>query len=119
MSKTKDAFAVRLNGALDRAGFGGLSNKVIGQRFDLSDSMVWNLRAGVKLPSMDTAIVISGILGVRLEWLMTGRGPMTDKDAALDYLDISALPDDAKVAMRAAVYSIKEQAAKYGNGGTK
>ena len=52
-----------------------LSNKKVGAKFGLSDTMIHNYKRGHKLPSMDQAISFADASGVSIEWLMTGRGP--------------------------------------------
>ena len=56
---------------------------------------------------MEKAVEMALKLGVCVEWLLTGRGPMQPPKPATDLLDLSELPDDAKRNLRALVESIK------------
>jgi DNA-binding XRE family transcriptional regulator len=102
------AFAKRLNELIVKAGLGDLTQKQLGARWGVSGSFVGFMRKGQNMPAMPLAVTISKDLNVSIDYLLTGR-----KDAALDTLDISELPEQSKVAMRAAVHALAEQAATY------
>lgn len=74
-TKNRQEFGERLKAALNYAGVTGplrVKAKVLG----VSVSMAGFMEVGRKLPSMKTATRIADTLGVRVEWLMTGQGPM-------------------------------------------
>lgn len=81
--------------------------EALGRYLGVGTTMAWNYAKGEKLPSMEKAIEIALKLGVCVEWLLTGRGPMQPPKSVSDLLDLSALPDDAKRNLRALVDSIK------------
>ena len=51
------------------------THKGLAKKFGVSSTMVWHYRNGEKKPSMDQAIKMSKILGINVQWLMTGEGP--------------------------------------------
>lgn len=108
----RDAFADRLMALLDEK-LPGATQVQRSKSLGISQAMLSQILAGDRLVSMDKAITFATVLDVRLEWLMTGRGPKSDKDATLDYLDISDLPEPSKVALRAAADAVREQSAEY------
>lgn len=114
MSNKAD-FAKRLQIAFNEAArrSPGKSQVHHAKAMGISQSTVSKYLNGIAMPATDTAITMANYLKVNFEWLMTGRGPMDSKEAALDHLDLTGLPEDSKVALRAAVYQIKEQAAAY------
>ena len=86
--------------------------EALGRWLGVSTSMAWNYHTGEKLPSMEKAIGISVRLGVCVEWLLTGRGPMRPPKPPEDVLDLSDLPQDARRNLRALVDLIKPPSAK-------
>ncbi|WP_461521558.1 helix-turn-helix domain-containing protein [Porticoccus sp.] len=68
-------FGKRLKAAFKHAGVGGSlrdKSKVVG----LSPSMIGSMESGEKLPSTKTAVKLANQLGVCVEWLINGKGPM-------------------------------------------
>ncbi|NJM13057.1 MAG: helix-turn-helix transcriptional regulator [Synechococcaceae cyanobacterium SM1_2_3] len=86
--------------------------EALGRYLHVSTSMAWNYFNGEKLPSMEKAVEMALKLGVCVEWLLTGRGPMQPLKPAADVLDLSELPEDAKRNLRALVESIRPAATK-------
>jgi len=62
-----------------------------------------------KNPKPENLLKIADATGFELRWLISGNGPQTSKDAALDRLDISELSTDSKAAIRAVMDSFKKQ----------
>lgn len=71
----------------------------------VSTTTIWYYLNDEKLPSMSTAILIAGKLGVCVEWLLTGNGPKRVKDV----LDISQFPDPIKVSVKMLLESVAAQ----------
>ena len=77
-------FAARLNQALDSNGY-PLKHK--GRQARLGNDLSVTSKAasywleGKKLPDMKHAVEIAELVGVCVEWLLTGRGPMTPDQA--------------------------------------
>lgn len=69
-------FAERFRSALEGVVDFTLTQENVGQYFDVTPIGARNWLIGNKLPSMDNAIKISLKLGVCVEWLLTGRGPI-------------------------------------------
>jgi len=86
--------------------------EALGRYLHVGTTMAWNYFNGEKLPSMEKAVEIALKLGVCVEWLLTGRGPMQPLQPAADVLDLSELPEDAKRNLRALVESIKPHVEK-------
>ena len=95
------AFADRLNLALSLVDlpikFHG-RNVMLAKRMDVSNRTVSNWLNGEKLPSAERMIELSKVLGVSVDWLWVGRGPMlladlpTDEEVAI-IKRIRRLPD--------------------------
>jgi hypothetical protein len=85
---TKTRFAYRLSQALTLA---GVPDKSINKKRHLSaiasvtERHAGNYLAGEKLPTMEGMIDLAIQLGVALEWLATGRGPMLPAMTELSY----------------------------------
>lgn len=86
--------------------------EALGRYLGVSTTMAWNYTNGEKLPSMDKAVEIAVKLQVCVEWLLTGRGPLQPPKPAVDVLDVSTLPDEAKRNLRALVESLKPDSEK-------
>lgn len=86
-------FAERLQKAIKDEGLWG-SQRAMAKIFHVSSSTMNSWLMGDKLPSHKTAIAICGKLGVTVEWLMTGNGPMRQEES----VDVrySRLPPDAQ-----------------------
>ncbi|MCH9691969.1 MAG: XRE family transcriptional regulator [Gammaproteobacteria bacterium] len=70
---THPKFAQRFNQAVKYAGVVN-TQVALGQLLGVSSVTIWGYRNGKKLPRMNTATRIAGILGVSVDWLLTGRG---------------------------------------------
>jgi len=73
----KAIFAANLTEAIKESVYAGKNKKELGEAFGVSDAMASNYQnpENEKFPSLQRAINISNILGVCVEWLLTGRGP--------------------------------------------
>lgn len=103
MMKIK-GFPERLREACEDAGL-AVTQPALARAFNLSTTTIWHYLNGEKLPSMGRAVDIAGKLGVCVEWLLTGNGPKR----RVDMLDISELPETAKVSLKALLDSFAEQ----------
>jgi transcriptional regulator with XRE-family HTH domain len=97
-------FPDRLREACEDAGLSA-TQPALARAFSLSTTTIWHYLNGEKLPSMSTAILIAGKLGVCVEWLLTGNGPKRVKDV----LDISQFPDPIKVSVKMLLDSVAAQ----------
>lgn len=97
-------FPERLREACEDAGL-AVTQPALARAFGLSTTTIWHYLNGEKLPSMARAVEIAGKLGVCVEWLLTGNGPKRSADT----LDISALPNAAKVSLKTLLDSFTEQ----------
>tara|TARA_R110002072_G_scaffold302984_2_gene490702 strand:- start:1469 stop:1819 length:351 start_codon:yes stop_codon:yes gene_type:complete len=70
-------FAARFRIACKAIDIDHLPQDKVGKRLGVSGPMISNYRNGRKLPAMDTACRICSETGVSLEWLLLGRGAMT------------------------------------------
>lgn len=50
------------------------SQLTLGKSIGVSGVTIWSYRKGEKLPRMNTALRIASVLGVTVEWLLTGQG---------------------------------------------
>lgn len=110
-------FARRFKEACKAAGLPA-TQKELGKVFGVSGVMVNYYRNGEKLPSMERAIEMAEILGVCVEWLLTGRGPRTPPDAkegAADQMDLSGLSSESKALIRALRDSLSKSVGKASN----
>ena len=97
-------FARRLHEALDTLHVDAHlaeRKRFVARILDVTDRQVANYFLGQKLPSMENLAILAAKLGVSLDWLMTGRGPMrplTDAEIAHIESTRSLTPEDqAKV----------------------
>lgn len=67
-------FMERFTTACREAGL-PLKQDELGPAIGVTGGMAWNYLRGMKLPSMERAIIIAEKTNVCVEWLMTGRGP--------------------------------------------
>lgn len=71
----------RINAALVGAGYTKDRHKnltdVLARTFNVSIATVSNWRHGQKCPAMENALLIAVKLDVCVEWLLTGRGPVS------------------------------------------
>lgn len=77
----------RINTALVGAGYTKDRHKnltdVLARTFNVSIATVSNWRHGQKCPAMENALLIAVKLDVCVEWLLTGRGPVTPSSAVI------------------------------------
>lgn len=81
------AFADRLNRALSLVDLPGKfrgRNVMLAKRMGVTVRTVSNWLNGEKLPSADRMIQLSEVLGVSVDWLWVGRGPMLLADLPTD-----------------------------------
>jgi hypothetical protein len=74
----KQAFAARLNEALDNIGVPKKHDGrqgAVGKMFEVSQKGARKWLEGEGFPTVDICIAIATRTGVHYEWLMTGRGP--------------------------------------------
>lgn len=104
----KDAgFGERLRLACETVGIPA-TQAALARLFGVSTTIVWHYLNGEKLPSMAKAIEIAEKLGVCVEWLLTGRGPMYPPPSSDDVLDLSRLPPAAKSQLKALVDTLSQ-----------
>lgn len=70
-------FAMRFKQAVKHAGVED-TQEALSRLLGVSTVMIWSYRNGDKLPRMNTATRIANILGVSVEWLLTGTGKGPD-----------------------------------------
>ena len=97
-----EGFGERLRLACEAAGVPA-TQPVLARLFGVSTTIIWHYLNGEKLPSMAKAVLIATKLGVCVEWLLTGRGPMHPPPSPGDVLDISRLPPTTKSHLKALV----------------
>lgn len=68
-----EAFGKRITLAIDAAGLEDNPVKLFG----VSQPMIWAYKNGLKMPRMAKASHIANVLGVNVNWLLTGAGPMS------------------------------------------
>lgn len=114
------AFSDRFNEGLADKGWQHLPDSELCKKFGKGNTTVWNWKNAVKMPAIETAIDIAIVLGVCVDWLLTGRGRKHPESPGEDgddgdgsHLDISDLPHQEQVTLRALVYAIQEQNAEY------
>lgn len=77
----------RINAALAWAGYTKDRHKnlthVLARTFMVSTATVSNWRHGQKCPAMKNALELAVKLDVCVEWLLTGRGPVTPSSAVV------------------------------------
>lgn len=74
----KEQFARRLHLALDQQGIPRRGRQTrLGKMFGVSQKAAGKWLSADAIPSMERSIEITKALDVCLEWLLTGRGPMT------------------------------------------
>lgn len=85
------------------------------KKFGKGNTTIWNWKNAIKMPGLETAIDVALVLGVCVEWLLTGRGPKRpglpeeDGDGGDGlHLDISQLPHGQQVHLRALVHALQE-----------
>lgn len=76
----------------------------------ISKQAVSQIETGTtKNPKPENILKIADVTGYEIRWLISGEGPQTSKDAALDNLDISQLSSESKAAIRAVMDSFTQQ----------
>ncbi|WP_288364765.1 hypothetical protein [uncultured Acinetobacter sp.] len=85
VDKVKDEFAKRLHKAMDMAGYPVRGRaRILSQKFQISDKGAGKWLNGEAIPETSKIPLLSGFLGIRSEWLLTGLGEMeiqnTDKN---------------------------------------
>lgn len=93
-----EEFAKRFAIACKEAGFGNQQNE-IAKSLGITTVMSWNYIHGEKLPAMKTAVALATRLGVCVEWLLTGRGPMRPAENR-EILDITDLSPSSKAIIK-------------------
>lgn len=74
-----EEFAKRFKQAVKYAGVPDTQD-ALGKLFGVSGVTIWSYRNGDKLPRMKRASEMARILGVNVNWLMTGEGQMVDSN---------------------------------------
>lgn len=94
----------------------GMNQPELARLVGISKQALSQIESGVtKNPRPDTLLNIADSTGFEYRWLITGVGAKTNKEAAMDRLDISSLPDKSKAAIRAVMDSLSEQPYKNSN----
>lgn len=85
------------------------TQNALGKALGVSGTYVWKVRNGESVPAMDTAIEWAEILGVCVEYLMTGRGPKHPPPSDSDriYLDITDLSEEHRKAIKTTLSAFK------------
>lgn len=104
-----EGFSKRLRLACEAAGVPA-TQPVLARLFGVSTTIIWHYLNGEKLPSMAKAILISTKLGVCVEWLLTGRGPMTPAKNQTDMIDASQVLPEIKKHIVDLVAALSKQA---------
>lgn len=82
----------------------------VGTRCGISKQAISAIVTGkTKDPKPEHVFRIADITGFEARWIATGKGPMTNAEAAKERLDISILSDDSKAAIRAVLHSLSKQ----------
>lgn len=97
-----------------------ITQESVGELFSVTGVGARHWMQGEKLPGMANAVKISGILGVCVEWLLTGRGqkrPSAGGDGYLEelnaaYLDFSTTERTETLGYIAFLYSKRNDHAK-------
>jgi transcriptional regulator with XRE-family HTH domain len=77
------SFSENLREALD---FRGIRQKELANKANLSLRNIENyLRENASIPSADKAVQIAKVLGVTVEYLVTGKSPNTIKSASIEH----------------------------------
>jgi len=88
----------------------GWNQPELARETHISKQAISQIETGTtKNPTPENLLKIADATGFELRWLISGEGPQTRKDAALDKLDISELSSDSKAAIRAVMDSFKKQ----------
>ena len=74
----QDEFSERFNEACKKTGHDKMTQIELGEILGVSGPVINRYRNGKRLPAITTAIKMSELLGVSLDWLMTGRGSLGD-----------------------------------------
>jgi transcriptional regulator with XRE-family HTH domain len=87
------------------------TQKELAKKLKCSQPMVNYWLNGEKLPSMETAIRLSGVFRCNVEWFLTGSGPKRQGEQIQDdlYNEIIGLPQSQRHAIKTLVSSLSEQ----------
>lgn len=97
----------RIKQAMDAAGF---TQPDLARRIGVSKQAISAMIAGTtKAPTADNVFRIAEATGYEARWIVTGKGPQTRQEAAMDRLDISMLSPSNQAAIRAALRAFAEQ----------
>lgn len=66
------------------------SDRALASRLKIAPATVANLRHGERVPLRSTLLAVATAAGVRLDWLMTGEGPMRDPEPRLGFREHEA-----------------------------
>lgn len=97
----------RIKEAMDAA---GLDQPALGRRIGVSKQAISALISGsTKAPTAENVFRIAEATGYEARWIVTGKGPRTKQEAAMDLLDISMLSPSQQAAIRASLRAFAEQ----------
>jgi DNA-binding XRE family transcriptional regulator len=80
VAREKKLFSERFVRALGESDLREMTQKEQGKAFGVSGTTVHFWSAAKKMPDMPHAGVVAKTLGINIEWLLTGRGPMRLRD---------------------------------------
>ncbi len=78
----REAFARRLQQAIDESDLMGVPQGAVGKEFGVKGASVSYWLGAKKMPDMGHAIIVARRLNVAVEWLLTGRGTMRITEGA-------------------------------------
>jgi transcriptional regulator with XRE-family HTH domain len=91
----------------------------LARRIGVSKQAISAMISGsTKAPTADNVFRIAEATGFEPKWIVTGKGPRTKQEAAMERLDISMLSPAQQAAIRAALRAFAEQE-NHPNGGDK
>lgn len=97
----------RIQEAMDAA---ALDQPALARRIGVSKQAVSAMISGsTKDPTAENVFRIAEATGYEARWIVTGKGPRTKKEAAMERLDISMLSPSHQAAIRAALCAFAEQ----------
>lgn len=59
----------------------GATQAELARQLGLTTTTVWRWEKGLSEPDIDTSIHVASLAGLKLEWLLTGEGPLEERQA--------------------------------------
>ena len=90
-------FSARLRLAMEHAGHPGRGGQTwLGQTMGVTQTSARRWLVGTAFPELEKVPILAGLLGVRLEWLMTGQGKMIKETREPTWIPLIAWGDIPK-----------------------